>query len=308
VDLRQLSYFVAIAKRQSFRQAADDVHVTQSALSQQIRRLETEVGVELFDRRRHPIRLTDAGEHLLPRAIRLLDEVESVRTQTRDFGHAYRGRVVLGAMQYLTSLEVPDMLAAFRTRHPMVELQLRMGNTRQLEQMLKDDEVDLVLCHSDALNLPGNFRIEELRTEELVVIVAAADPLAEANRLSIAELTDVPFITFQSGASIHDALQSAFAERGVTLRVSCESADMTTTFALVARGLGVALVPRSITENGMYTNRAVRAVPWGPDPITRTVSLVWRADRYHSRALSAFAAYAKRVISGSRGDGAELRA
>lgn len=296
MELRQLSYFVAIARRLSFRQAADDVHVTQSALSQQIRRLESEVGVELFDRRRHPIRLTDAGEHLLPRAIRLLDEVESLRTQTRDFGQTYSGRVVLGAMQYLTSLEVPDMLAGFRTRHPMVELQLRMGNTRQLEQMLKGDEVDLVLCHSDNLDLPGNFRVEELRTEELVIIVEATDPLAEANRLSIADLTDVPFITFQRGASIHDALQDAFAERGLTPRVGCESADMSTTFALVGRGLGVALVPRSITENGMYTSRAVRAVPLGPEPITRTVALVVRADRYHSRALSAFVSYAMTVV------------
>lgn len=297
MDSRQLAYFSAVAARMSFRRAADDVHITQPALSQQVRRLENELGVELFDRRRHPIRLTSAGAHLLVLAHQILDAMDNAVAEVREFGSEYRGRIVLGAMQYLTSLEVPDLLAAFRTRHPRVELQLRMGNTGQLETMLRADEIDLALCHSDGLDLPPGFAIEPLRDEELVLIVAPSHPLAGRDQVSVTELADAPFITFRHGASIHDALMNAFAEHGLVPQVGFESADMATAFALVGRGLGVALVPRSITSHGASPGHPVHAVPVGPGRISRTVALIWRRDRYHSPTFEAFSEYTRRYLA-----------
>lgn len=297
MDSRQLAYFCAIAARLSFRRAAEDVHITQPALSQQIRRLESELGVELFDRRRHPIQLTNAGEHLLVRAREILAAMDNASAEVRDFGSEYRGKVRLGAMQYLTSLEVPDLLAAFRKRHPEVELHLRMGNTGQLETMLRADEVDLTLCHSNDLVLPPEYVVEPLRDEELVLIVGPSDRLAGRAQVSMEELSDAPFITFRHGASIHEALRQAFAAHDLKPRVGFESADMSTAFALVGRGLGVALVPRSITERSSSATHPVVAVPVGPDRLSRTVALIWRRDRYHSQAFDAFSRYARQYLS-----------
>lgn len=294
MDLRQLRYFCAIAARRSFRQASDDVRIAQPALSQQIRHLEAELGVRLFDRAVRPVELTAAGEVLLPRARQLLADADRAAAEVREFGTEFRGKVVIAAMQYLTAVELPDVLVEFHGRYPLVDLQLRVGNSGQVLELLKTGEADLAFCHVDGLELPPEFAVEELRREELVIIVKASDPLAGLRQVSIQELAEVPFVTFRPGASIREALQDAFAEQGLTLHVSFESGDMPTTFALVRRGLGVALVPRSATVAEVDD---VTAVPIGPVPLARRVAQVWRKDRHRSRAVDAFAQHAKRSMT-----------
>lgn len=293
MELRQLRYFVAIATRRSFRRAADDVRVAQPALSQQIRRLEAELGVELFDRGTRPVELTDAGQMLLPMARRILADVDRAAAEVREFSSEFRGRVVIGAMQYLTNLELPDLLAAFRERHPLVELQLRVGNTGQLTELLEAGEIDLAMCHADELSLPAHYAVSDLRTEELVILVAASNPLAAQRQVTVADFADSPFIVFRPGASIRAALENAFAEHGLTPRLTFESADIATAVELVKRDLGVALVPRSYAEREPAT---VRGVPVAPVRLTRRVVCVWRRDRYHSRAVDAFQDAAQRFI------------
>lgn len=294
MELRQLRYFCAIAARRSFRQASDDVHIAQPALSQQIRRLETELGVKLFDRASRPVQLTDAGEMLLVRARQILADVDRAAAEVREFGSEFRGKIVIGAMQYLTALEFPDLLADFRERHPLVDLQLLLGNSGQVLEMLKGGDVDIAFCHIDELDLPPELAVEELRREELVIIVKESDPLASLRQVTVQELADFPFITFRPGASIRQALQNAFAAEGLTVRVSFESGDIATAFALVGRGLGVALVPQSSTATESHNVATVRV---GPVPLTRRVALVWCRDRYRSRALDAFAQHAKRSMA-----------
>lgn len=294
MDLRQLRYFCAIAARRSFRQASADVHVAQPALSQQIRRLETELGVRLFDRGSRPISLTDAGETLLPRARQILADVDRAAAEVREFGSGFRGKVGIGAMQYLASLELPDLLAEFKNRYPQVELGLRLGNSGEVFEMLRSGATDVALCHVDELNLPPEFVVEEIRTEELVIIVEPSDPLAGLRAVSPQELADVPFIMFRPGASIRHALQTAFTAQGLTPKVSFESGDMATTVALVSRGLGVALVPRSTAELRL---RDVAVIRIGPTPLSRRVGLVWSRGRHQTRVVEAFVQHTKRRMS-----------
>ncbi len=294
MDLRQLRYFCAIAARRSFRQASNDVRVAQPALSQQIRRLEAELGVKLFDRASRPVELTDAGEMLLPRARQILADADRAAAEVREFGGAFRGRVVIAAMAYLTALELPDVLAEFHERHPLVDLQLRVGNSGRVFELLKTGEADLALCHVDNLVLPPECTVEELRREELVIIVKATDPLAALRQVSIQEVADQPFIMFRRGASIREALEEAFEEAGLPLLVGFESGDLPTAFAFVSRGLGVALVPRSATH--IYADQ-VTALAIRPVPLARRVALVSRTDRYQSRAVDAFAQHAKRLMT-----------
>lgn len=296
MELTQLTYFCAVAGVGGFRKACANLRVSQPALSQQIKRLEAELGVELFDRGNRPIALTDAGALFYERAQQLLADVELTVSEVREFSGEFRGKVVLGAMQYLTFLALPEVIAAFRQAHPLVEFQLKMGNTGKLQQMLQSGEVDLALCHVDNFSPGPKFGIRELRTEELVIIVAENDPLASADKISVPELADVRFITFGEEASIHQALVDAFAEYGMSPRIDVESADMTTAFALVERGLGVALVPRSIVGGAR-----VRSLALYPRPTNRHIALAWRQHRYRLRAVKALAEHIEKTMGQTAG-------
>jgi DNA-binding transcriptional LysR family regulator len=286
MDLRQLRYFAAIAEHASFRAAADDLRMAQPALSQQMRRLETELGVELFDRSTRPVRVTDAGEHLLPRARAILRDVERAAAEVRDFATEPRGRLAVGVMQYLTNLELPELLADFNRRYPLVELGLRVGNTGQLRDGLGLGDIDVVICHVDELGNRPELTVEPLRVEELVIVVALDDDRAGHESIMIESLADTPLITFRQGASMRDAMMAAFDRAGLTPNIAFEGPDMATTVGLVARGLGWALIPRSIAER----EASVAALHVAPDPLTRQVALVWPSDRHRSRPLEAFRA------------------
>lgn len=295
MDLRQLRYFCAIAARRSFRQASDDVLIAQPALSQQIRRLEVELGVKLFDRASRPVELTDAGQTLLRHANQILADVDRAVAEVREFGSEFRGKVVVATMQYLTSLELPDLLTEFHAQHPAVELKLLVGNSGEVINHVEDGAADLALCHIDDLDLPPEFSVEELRTEELVVIVEPSDPIAGMREVSVKELASKSFVTFRPGASIRTVVERAFDDEGVELRISFESGDIPTTLALVSRGLGVAVVPRSASE--LLRDDQVAAVPIGPIPLVRRVGMVSRRDRHRSQAVDAFEHSARRIFA-----------
>jgi DNA-binding transcriptional LysR family regulator len=293
VDLRQLTYFCAVAEYRSFSKAAGAVFVAQPAMSQQIHRLELELAVELFDRSSRPIRLTPVGEHLFPQAREILASVARAKVEAQEFAGEFRGRIVIGAMQYLASSELPDLLVAYRKRHPAVELQLRMANTGQLLEMLQAGDIDVAYIHSDGMHPPDELVVEHLREEELVIIVDRADSLSDLPSVRVEDLFDYPFITFRKGASTHDALLQLFASAGRQPRTGFESADLATAFALVKRGLGLALVPRSVAS----LDPAVGVLSVAPQPVTRNVAQIWRKDRPHSLALASFVREARSMLA-----------
>ncbi|OJU80817.1 MAG: hypothetical protein BGO11_19655 [Solirubrobacterales bacterium 70-9] len=273
-----------IAERLSFRAAADDLRLAQPALSQQMRKLEGELGVSLFDRSLRPIRLTDAGEHLLPRARSILREIDITVAELKDFSAQPRGRLTVGVMQYLTTLEVPDLLADFSSRFPAVDLGLRVGNTGQLFEELEFGEIDVMICHTDGLESRPDLIIEPMRVEELVFAVSPDHRSAGSATISIEEIADTAQITFREGASSREAMISAFDRKGLKPHIAFESGDMSTAMDLVARGFGVALVPRSVAAR----DSRVSTLSVAPEPLARHVAFAWRRDRHRSRALEAF--------------------
>jgi DNA-binding transcriptional LysR family regulator len=293
MEIRQLRYLCAIAEHQSFRSAAAELLVAQPALSQQIGRLEAELGVKLFNRNRRPVRLTPAGECFMPRARQILADLDHAAAEAREFGGEFRGRVAFGAMQYLTGLELPDLLMAFGADHPSVQLNLRVGNTSQLRELLVADEVDLAVAHADGLDLPAEYAVEVLRSEELVILVDRANPLARARHVRVDDLEHLPFILFEDGPSMRHTLERTFSQSQLRLNVTLQTSDLRTAVSLVARGFGAAVVPRSIAMREMADVAGVRI---GPVPLMRHLALVWNGERHRSRASDAFAVYVRRVF------------
>lgn len=181
MELRQLVYFEAVVRCGGFTRAAESLHVAQPAVSAQIRRLESELGVALLARTTRRVSLTHAGEVFLARTRRVLGELEAARGDLAQLAAVLRGRVTLGATQVIGVFDLPAALAQFHSLYPGVALTLRSGLIAQLLAALDGGEVDLVLgpIHSD---LPYRYAALPLVDEQLVVVTPPGHPLAREPR------------------------------------------------------------------------------------------------------------------------------
>lgn len=286
MELRQLVYFDAVVRRGGFTRAAEHLHVAQPAISAQIRRLEAELSVTLLLRSTRRVRLTHAGELLLTRARRILDEIDGARTDLDDLAEVLRGRVRIGAVEALGPFDLHGALAAFHARYPAVELTLRSAAVRQeLLDALDADYVDFALVPMRA-DLEDQYMARELFTEELVLITAPQHRHARCGPLAMAELRDDAFVSFPEPSGLRRILEDATGAAGYVPHVPFESTSLDRIRGLVSAGLGVALLARSIADapGPPVTTHSV-----APDPIYRAMGLIHRSDRALSPAAAAAA-------------------
>jgi DNA-binding transcriptional LysR family regulator len=294
MELRQLRYAVAVADHRHFTRAAAAVPVAQPALSHQIRLLEHELGVELFERSRSGVRLTEAGEIFL-RARRALAEVSAAREEIAALRGLASGRLVIGAMQALAGLDLPRLLAAFHAAHPGVDVSLREDSTRDMFTMTLRGEIDLAIAALDVERPPG-LEVLPLVREPVLAAVPAAHHLASLRAVPVRKLSHETFVLFKEGTGLR-AISERVAERGrFAPRVSFQVSSLDRMLALVGEGLGVAFVPASAVRDPPPPGVAVLPVSPGID---RTVGAVWRSDHRHTPAASAFLALLRERISPS---------
>ena len=301
MELRQLRYFAAVARRQHFTRAAEDLHVAQPALSQQIAQLEHELHVKLFDRTSRRVRLTDAGQTLLETAERILADVESVTGEMHEYAGEIRGHVTLGTLQMLA------LLRQFHARYPQIEVALREGSTDELTAGLRSRAIEMALVHF-ADGVPRGTVSEPLFVDELGLAVPPGHRLAARRSVRFEELRDETFVGFKSGTAISRTLAVAAAAHGFAPKVAFESGDALTVRALVAEGLGVTVLPREMAE---IAGPDVRIVPFVRPKLTRTIALAHLAQRRPSpatRLLGAFLREQLQALRQAQGDSAPRHA
>lgn len=274
MELRQLRYVEAVATHRHFTRAAAAIGVAQPALSHQIKRLEQELGVQLLDRSRGGVRLTEAGETFLPRIRRALSEIDAGREEITALTGLQTGRVRLGAMQALGALDLPRVLAQFHRSYPGVEVMLQEEATARMQELVAADQLDLAIVALDA-GYPATLVGLELLQEAVVLALPPDDPLAELDRIEIGQLRDRPFVLFRAGTGLRTRTDRLCGEAGFAPRVAFETGNLDRLLALVSAGLGVSLVPAS---SAAAAQRRIRILGFAP-PLTRTVGAVWRADR-----------------------------
>jgi len=292
MELRQLRYLVALAEERHFTRAAAREHVAQPALSQQIRRLERELGLPLVERTTRKVALTEAGARLVERARRALGEIEAGQAELQELAGIRTGRVRIGAIQALGPLDLPLLLAAFHERHPGVELAVREEPSETLAAMVQDGSLDLAFLSVGDRAAFRKLALRQLATEELVALLPAGHRLASRRRLRIADLRDEQFIGYRAGATIRQLLLSAAAEAGFQPRVAFESNEVPRIRALVGRGLGVSVLPSSA---GTPAHDAIAVVPLRGPTLRRDVTLAWPAERVQSPAAAAFVELAQQA-------------
>ncbi|MGK5627155.1 LysR family transcriptional regulator [Streptomyces sp. URMC 123] len=291
MELRQLEYVVAVAEERNFTRAAERVHVAQPGVSAQIRRLERELGQELFDRSGRSVRLTEAGEAVLPYARAALAAVEGVRLVVDELTGLLRGRVAVGTVTS-HNVDLPDLLAAFHDDHPGVEITLTEGNTDDLVAALRTGGLDAAIV-SLGRRTPDGLGIEVVDDQPIVAAVAHGHELAVHEVVSLDTLRGRPLISLPRGTGLRARLDEACAEIGFTPRIAFEAGDLDVLVQLAARGLGAAILP------GAYAaarSDLLRPIALNKPALRGRLAFAWRAAGPGSPAGRAFVARARDAL------------
>jgi DNA-binding transcriptional LysR family regulator len=294
MELRQLRYLVALAEELNFTRAAEREHVAQPALSQQIRRLEDEVGLTLVERTTRHVSLTDAGEVLVVRARRVLAELEAAGTELQALRGMDTGHVTIGAMHTMGPIDLSLPLALFHDLHPGVGLTVREQSSEEMAEMLRVDEIDLAFLSVTERVEAHGLGLHQLVSEELVVLLPLVHPLSGRPEVRMAELADEQFISFRAGARLRELLFAAGREAGFEPRVTLESNESQRIRRLVARGLGVAILPRSDADRPGAEVAVARLIA---PSLRRDITLAWREGRRLAPAAAAFLDLARETFA-----------
>jgi LysR family transcriptional regulator, transcription activator of glutamate synthase operon len=274
LELRQLQYFVQVARLQHVTKAAEELHVAQSAVSRQIHRLEEELGIRLFMQRGRNVQLTPVGQLFLKRAESLLSDLDRAVMEIHEFLDPEVGEIRLGFPHSLGINLVPQVVAAFRKLHPNVKFRFRQGMYPSLIRDVTEAEVDLAFI-SPYPEKNDYVTGEVVLTEEIFAILPENHPLAMEDSIKLNELKDETFVLFSSGYSLRPIVWDACKEAGFTPKIGFESEEAGTIRGLVAAGMGVSLLP----EMAMYeTSAMMPAVVKISEPhVTRTIGLIRRS-------------------------------
>ncbi|WP_433190794.1 LysR family transcriptional regulator [Actinoallomurus sp. CA-150999] len=300
ISSRQLEYFQAVARELHFTRAARELRIAQPALSQQIRKLERQLGVVLFERDNHRVALTEAGSALLERADRILADIGAVEDEMRGWGGGTRGRIRLGVARGLIA-GMSRLLAEFCAAYPGVEMRFREMTTGEMVEGLLAGRLDVATVAEVPRNEP-RLATHPLGEEPLVLIVAP-DPsprhvtptahtdaafseaaFAPGGRARVTDLGDLDLVTYPPGSVVREVVAGALADAGISGRFRFETRDYGTARSLVSVGLAAAVLPRSVAAEPGPPVRVIDLEPvltWRP-------SLAWSAVRVSPPALKVF--------------------
>ena len=248
MELQQLRYAVAIAEEQSFTRAAQRCFVVQSALSRQIKSLESELGVRLFARTSRKVEVTPAGEAFVKQARLCLQAAERAKASAAAAHGQIRGSLTIGVIPTVTAVDIAAVLGAFRRSYPEVGVHVRTGGSDEFLRRIAAGELDVgVLGLAEGVT-PRGVQTRELSQERLVAVLSEGHRLAGRRRLRLKDLADKPFVDFPEGSSGREQSDLAFERARLRREVSLEvnTADLLT--GLVRQGLGVALVAPSVAR------------------------------------------------------------
>lgn len=288
MEIRQLQYFAAIARHGGLRHAADALNISPGNLSEQIRFLENELGVRLFERGPRGLVLTEAGSAFLERAEHALTTLKSAREEMLDFAHLERGQLLVGALPGLGPFWLSAFLVAFLNRFPHVELRLIERSSALLVKMLANGDIHAgcVLLAGSGDVLPAGLSAHTLATSELAAVVAPQHPLARESSVRLEQLADERLILTSPEETPRTIVDDAFHAQGLEPDVRFEANDPITLVQLAAGGVGVGITGEGIGRS--YADKVV-TVPIVDAPLTYSMCVAWAGERGpHTRALDTF--------------------
>jgi LysR family hydrogen peroxide-inducible transcriptional activator len=284
MEMQQLRYVVAVARTGNFSRAAEQCHVSQPSLSQQIQKLENELGERLFDRMKREVKLTAHGEAFLRRASRILEEVDAAKREATDARNLLRGTLTVGVLPTIAPYLLPSVMSAFTLRFPGVELVVQEDTTARLLKLALAYDIDLAIA-SQPIQDP-RLTMRELFAEELLLALPPGHPLTRQRAVKAADLRGLRLIVMKEGHCLGDQVLGFCERRDVKAQISFRSAQLETIQALVCAGLGVSLIPAMAARSDRGDLLEYRSFQ-APRPQRKIVAL-WPKQRSLSRAATEF--------------------
>jgi LysR family hydrogen peroxide-inducible transcriptional activator len=282
MQIHQLRYFCAVARTGSFTRAAQQEHLAQPSLSQQVRKLEDELGTRLFDRLGRTVRLTQLGEAFLPRAEAIVRQVADAKLEMQEMAGAERGRLVIGAIPTIAPYFLPSCLASFARKFPSVQISVVEDVTSELLNLVHEGTVDLALL---ALPVPAtNCLSRELFRERLYVVLPANHRLGASSHIHLSQIENDPFLLLKEGHCFRENTLSACGRARLQPNVVFESGQFTTILAMVAAGTGVSVVPEMAVEK----REGCRFLPLADEGAFRRIGILQLKQHFRSRVHRAF--------------------
>ena len=291
MDLPSLRAVLKIAEKGSFSQAARDLGVTQPAISQQVARLETEIGRSLFERQGRSVALTEAGEKLCRHAQQIIALADDARRIVTDDDE--RGRISIAAIPTIAPYLLPEVLSAFRVDHPHAQVEVHEEVTASLLQRCANGEIDVGL-----LALPAErkyLHFERLYDEELLLVVPAAHHLAKAKKVRLEDLQDEPFVLLDEAHCLSGDIRSFCLRKRFQPLATGRTTQLATVQELVALGHGVSLIPQMARRLDHDPRRVYRSLD-GPRP-KRSIAMCWNPDRYQSKLMKSLLTVLRKTAS-----------
>lgn len=240
--LHQLRVFAAVARAASFSRAAEELMLSQPAVSMQVKALERGLGVSLFDHRGKRIQLSEAGRELYSRATQIIGLAAETSGAMADLRDCHTGRLRLIATTTVGIYVVPQLLGAFHQRYPDIEIKLEVANWERTCDRLLSGEADMAVAGPHP---QSGLRMEPFMRDELVVIAATDHPLADRGRITLEELSREPMVVRESGSGTRAAVEAVFSRRGLPLRRAMELSRNGAVKQVVKAGLGLAILSRA---------------------------------------------------------------
>ena len=298
MEMQQFRYVVAVARTGNFSRAAEQCHVSQPSLSQQILKLEDELGERLFDRIKREVKLTSPGEAFLRRAVRILEEVDAAKREAADAQALLRGTLTIGALPTLAPYLLPVALAEFMEKYPGVETVVQEDTTARLLKLSHAYEIDFALVSQPIRD--ECLEVKELFSEELLLALPPGHPLARKRSVTAADLAGESLIVMKEGHCLGDQVLGFCDHRDVKPKISFRSAQLETIQALVASGLGISLIPAMAARSKREDLPEYRSLQ-SPRPARKIVA-VWPKQRPPGRAANEFLKLVAARFGRSRSD------
>ena len=284
MELRQLEYLVTVLDEGSFTKAANRLDIVQSAVSHHVSKLEGELKVQLIRRQRPFVLPTPAGEVFAARARRILAEIDAARDEISSLSGLTVGEVSFGATIPAASLDLPGLLARFRSDYPGVRVRLREGTGPELLALVRADSIDMAVVSIEPSDLPRGMDGAVIDVHHLVLAGPPGHPFEGQDPIPVQDLDGIDLISFREGSSLRRAAEVVLTEAGVTPNVVIESNEVPVLVGLVAHGLGLAILPLGFVEQS--------GVPLWSRPLEPSIdpplTLIWREARRRSPAVEAF--------------------
>ena len=289
---RRLKVFHSVARLLNFTKAADSLHMTQPAVTFQIRQLEEYFNTRLFDRTHNRVSLTEAGQRVYGYADRIFELYDEMENTIRELTGDVSGVVTLGASTTIAEYMLPFLLGDFKNKNPEVNIRLKVSNTEGIVSMVENNVIDLGIVEASVNN--KNLQVDVCRVDQLVAIMPPNHPLANHKELTADELIDFPFICREEGSGTREVITD-YLKKHITseneMKVCLELGSPEAIKGAVEAGMGISIMSHSTVVKELKLN-SLAAIPLSP-PLERPFSFVHQRHKFKVRAMEELLIFAK---------------